>query len=91
MSDPADSMGGIAEHVGLAGGPAVILGIIQRWFHSAAQNKLETTLAVLVAKVDEIAKAQAKHDSYGERLALAEQSVKACHDRLDGLQRGRRK
>lgn len=90
MSDPNDAMG-IAEHVGLAGGPAVFLGIVQRWFHSAAQSKLETTLAVLVQKVDGIAEAQKKHDSFGERLALVEQKADTAHKRLDDIPTGRRR
>ncbi len=86
MSDPTETGMGLVEHVGLAGGPALVLGFIQRHLHSASQSKLETTLAVLVAKVDQIAVTQSKHDSLGERTALNEKLAEASHKRLDDFE-----
>ncbi len=54
-------------------------------------QEIAVALSQLVAKVDSIAKAQEKHDGFGERLALIEQSVKTAHARIDAYQQPRRK
>lgn len=90
MSDPTD-LAATATHVASGLGGAGGVGLLMRLLHSKEAQRMETTLAVLVAKVDQIAESQKKHDNFGERLALVEQSLKAVHERQDGLQTRRRK
>lgn len=90
MSDPTD-MAAVGTHVVTGLGGAGAVGALLRWFQGREASRMETTLAVLVSKVDQIADNQKKHDNFGERLALVEQAVKAAHDRVDSLQNDRRK
>lgn len=82
MSDELDLIATGTNLVTGAGG-ATLVGALMRWLHGRDQAKAETTLAVLVEKVNQIAELQKKHDTYGERLALVEQSAKRAHERLD--------
>ncbi len=79
----SDDYSGLASHVGGATGAAGLVAMVMRWFQSQEQRKVETTLALLVQKVDGISESQKKHDGFGERLALAEQKVDASHRRTD--------
>lgn len=90
MSDPADLVA-VGTHVATGLGGAGAVGTLLRWMQSREARNVETTLAVLVEKVNQIAESQRKHENFGERLALVEQSLKAAHIRLDGVQPERRK
>ncbi len=46
-------------------------------------QEIAVTLAELVKDVKEIRTDQAKHEKYGERLALCERDIEAFHKRLD--------
>ncbi len=92
----SDDLPNYVSNLGSAGGAAAVVAGIMRWFHSrdqreqeakraADQQRVETTLALLVQKVDGISESSRKHDQLGERLALAELRVVASHTRQDEL------
>lgn len=81
----SEEMGGMASHIGGAGGAAALVAFFSRWFHSREQQRLETTLALLVQEVKGIGESQKKHDGFGERLVIVEQKSSAAHSRLDEL------
>ena len=77
----------LVTQAGGAAGAATLVGAFMRWLHGREAAKAETTLALLVQKVDQIAESQKKHDGFGERLALVEQSAKRAHEREDETKR----
>lgn len=77
----------LVTQAGGAAGAAAIVGAFMRWLHGREAAKAETTLALLVQKVDQIAESQRKHDGFGERLALVEQTAKRAHERQDEARR----
>jgi hypothetical protein len=77
----------LVTQAGGAAGAATLVGAFMRWLHGREAAKAETTLALLVQKVDQIADSQKKHDGFGERLALVEQTAKRGHERVDEFKR----
>ncbi len=78
-------------HVGTGLGGAGAVGMLMKWLQGKEAARMETTLAVLMEKVDQLVKSHEKNEGLAERIALAEQSIKAAHERLDGVQPPRRR
>lgn len=81
----------LGKHVGSGVGGAGLVGFAMRFLWGKEQTETATRLALIEEKLTRLLEAQTKHDGYGERLALVEQSLKAVHERLDGVQPPRRK
>lgn len=91
MSDPLDFTT-LGTHGGIGLGAAGLATWLQRFFASREAASVSVQLALLTQKVDNIAESVEKHANMGERLALAEASVKAAHLRIDAIElAGRRR
>lgn len=84
MSDPSDLVT-VGTHAASGGGAGVLVAALMRLFQSREAAAVRTELALLGQQVGALATAIEKQSSLGERVALAEQSLKALHGRVDDL------
>ena len=83
MPDPISAMDVITHPGTVAGGSGITVAAIFRWLQGREARELSTQIALMQQKLDAMAVAMEKHSGMGERLALAEQSLKALHSRMD--------
>lgn len=97
--DPS-AIDGAALHIGGAATASAIGAAIMNWLRgrdarAASQRaadesqRVATELALLRNDLTAVLKSLEKHEGLGERVALLERDMKACHERLDG-KRGKR-
>lgn len=98
MGDPdvTDQLIRTGTHIAAGGGGAGIVGLWNKWRSEKRDERLErilndqnVALALMKQQLEVIAAELKRHENFGERLALAEQTVKALHERMNAYDGGR--
>ena len=90
MSDPVDMLG-LATHGATGIGSGGVAVFLMRALLGRETTEVSTRLAVIEQQLAQLVASAAKHDGLGERVALLEASLRAYHERMDGLEKPRRK
>lgn len=87
MADPdaTDQIIRAGTHLAAGGGGAGLVAWLSRLVQAKESQAITTELALLRNDVNNLSKSIAKHENVNERLALVESSLKAVHERMDGL------
>lgn len=84
MSDPTDLVT-LATHGGVGLASAGGVGAFLKWVAGKEAQEVSTRLALMEQKLEQILMSQQRHESFGERLALAEAKALRAHERIDEL------
>ena len=84
MSDPTDFVA-LATHAGTGVAGAGVVGAFLKWVAGKEAQEVSTRLALMEQKLEQILASQTRHESFGERLALAEAKAIRAHERIDEL------
>lgn len=87
--DGLPDIGSVLTSTGSALGGAGLIGAFMRWAKSKEAEAVTTDLALIKQQLAQLVESSRKHEGMAERVALLEQSVRALHDRLDGVRKKR--
>lgn len=88
MAEPSSALDIITHPGTVAGGTGAAVMAFMRWLQGKEAQSVATQLALINQRLEQVTLALQKHEGLGERLALAEQTIKALHSRMDAYDAG---